>query len=86
MPYLCADCFGTHISDSIPKRKLLDPDHEWVQEGVLGFWVAPNMVNVPRKTPKLFFEQGYLLDCRIPLDKRDMNFGDNPIAVDITSI
>lgn len=65
--------FKINLKENSQKNK------EW------GCWILNkekgNTVQVPKGTAKALFNAGLMIDCKIPLDKRDMNWGDNPILI-----
>lgn len=73
MSYIAADEFGLCIYSNKPIRSFI--------EGV-GYWKnTGNAVPVPNILAKILYENNLLVDCRIPLDKRYMNWGDSPILI-----
>lgn len=79
MSYIAVDSFGHEsIFQDKPERKF-SKNKEW------GCWILNkekgNTVQVPKGTAKALFNAGLMIDCKIPLDKRDMNWGDNPILI-----
>lgn len=58
-----------------PTRKLVKT-FGWWQDTTRG-----GQVNVPEITPKLFHDAGVLYENNVPFDKRNMNWGDNPIQL-----
>lgn len=71
MSYIAADKFGLKIFSNKPIRE--KKEEYWYDV------LNEDFIQIPNKCAKLFYENDLLVNCTIPLDKRDMNWGDNPI-------
>lgn len=75
MSYVAVDQFGAHIFKSKPVRSTYANYDAWrTEDGDIG-------VDIPITTINILFRYGLLHNCKIPLDKRNMNWDDNPICV-----
>lgn len=88
MAYIACDQFhGCVLFENKPIRKIFPEEHRWRKENnILGIWTDPlngAFIHISDKLIKLLFDNNMLYNCHIPLDKRNMNWGDNPICVSL---
>ena len=79
MSYIAVDSCGSEYIFQFKPTRLISKNKDW------GCWILDkekgNTDGVPKGTAKALFNAGLLIDCKIPLNKRDMNWGDNPIQL-----
>lgn len=80
MSYIAVDTFGDeYIYPFKPERNILKNKlgEEW------GYWESTGCyhIEVPKGTARALYNANLMVDCKIPLYKRDMNWGDNPIQL-----
>lgn len=80
MSYIAVDTFGDeYIYPFKPERKTVKNKlgKEW------GYWQSNGCyhIEVPKGTARALYNANLMVDCRIPLYKRNMNWGDNPIQL-----
>ena len=75
MSYIAVDDLGTHLFKNKPVRIIRNNVNRWIDP------IINNWINVPEELPRVLYENNMLGECHIPLYKRNMNWGDNPIYV-----
>lgn len=79
MSYIAVDSCGSEYIFQFKPSRIMPKNKDW------GGWILNrekgNTVTVPKGTAKALFKAGLMIDCKIPLEKRDMNWGDNPIQL-----
>ena len=75
MSYIAVDDFGTHLFENKPIRVIRNNVNMWRDPYI------KKKIRVPAELPRVLYENNMLEECRIPLYKRNMNWGDNPIYV-----
>lgn len=75
MSYIAVDIFGTHLFVHKPVRRIGKNFDAWVDP------ITKNWITLPEGTAKIFYDNGLLEQNNVPFEKRDMNWGDNPIQV-----
>lgn len=74
MSYIAVDNFGVHLFINKPIR-VFGRFNLW-QDKSHGIWI-----DVPIELPRVLYENNMLGECHVPLYKRNMNWGNNPICV-----
>lgn len=75
MSYIAVDDLGTHIFVNKPIRVIRNGVNIW-RDPEVNIWI-----HVPTKFPIILYKHNMLINCHIPLYKRNMNWGDNPILI-----
>ena len=80
MSYIAVDTFGDeYIYSFKPKRVIYTSalGEKW------GYWHSEkgHQIEVHKGTAKALYNANLMIDCKIPLYKRNMNWGDNPIQL-----
>lgn len=80
MSYIAVDTFGDEYLYTFKPKRIIRTNalgKKW------GYWYSKegHQIEVPRGTAKALYNANLMIDCKIPLYKRDMNWGDNPICL-----